>query len=277
MVKKIISSFISLFVLMALIVISSIFIARSFLSGSNLMSLVDSELAKENIEITDIFSEEYEGIEKYIDKKELKSEIGNLMSDYIKYSSGVPNAKKPNTDKISKLLNESVKKYEEKTKNEVDNTIIDNFLEDFEDSFIKKNDNEPIEENVAKIFKVIYSDSILTIFIVTIVVGLLLIIFINKSIISLAKYIAGITILNGGLIMFLGKAISSIDLSTSKESIDNAMLDNIFALFSQISFVFLGIGIVIIITLIIIKIIMKNKTLPKNNLESDQNKNEENL
>lgn len=262
MIRKIISSFISLFVLLSVIVVSALLLARNFLSGPNLVNILTGQLEEENINITEVITEEYEGLEDYIDKEELKKELGNIMEDYLKYSSGVPNAKKPSIDEMRVLINKYCDKYEEATGKTIDKEKINESLESFEESINDEVKKENIDPNVSKVFKIIYSNSVLAIFIVTIIVGLILILIISKAIKALFIHAAIISILNSGLIGGIGDALKK--LNTSTESIDLAMIDNLVSSFKQVALVSLVIGIILIVIVVIIHLIKSstNKSEP---------------
>ncbi len=267
--KKILSTIISLMLLMAVTTISSIFVVRNLLSGDNLLGIVNN--SKINVDYSSIIPNSennnlYQEIDEYIDTEQISEEIGNLITDYLKYSSSIPNAKAPNTDELKEIIKNSSSKYEEATGKKVNIEEINKQLDELE---VKLTEDKTLTQNDAykQVFHFIYNDYYIYIAIGVILVCIILILILTKFE-SLLKHLIAVSLFNGIGNLAFGIVLNKvINLETNK--IANDLVNNLTNTFNNIAIVSFAISGVLLIFYIIIKIIKKSYPKKKINISED--------
>ena len=200
--KKIINHILTDILIFSVIVLTVIVLGRNILSNDNIYNLVKDSISEKgstnNIEegiLKDFINEEdSEEIIKYINENEFDEEMGNIISSYFRYTSGISD-QKPDTSRFEEIIQESINKYEKETGKKVDRKRIKIF------------------------FNMIYSDTLLIITINLILILLALIYIVNRSVISVVKSSAIATSINTIFLFILSFVISSINTETSINAI----------------------------------------------------------
>jgi len=303
-IKKIISILLSLIILLAITTLSAIYVARTFVSGENLVNLAFATTKQSDIKYSEVISEvannnSIPNIDEYVNDEEIKESLEEMINDTLKYYSGLPDAEKPSTDKIKEIVKNSLKEYEKDTKKPVDYASIDKSFAEIDNTIEQEMEslNTPENENVKKVFNFIYSDKIVTIAIIAIIVSVILIIILERSIKKIISKIIVIAIFNGIGNSLFGVVLEKIFEQENNQALTNilATLKNSFDKIAMISFIIAVIGLIISITLKIIHIIkskkekkdidinnneyetIQNTVTKENNLENDTNNIENNI
>jgi len=168
-IKKIISILLSLIILLAITTLSAIYVARTFVSGENLVNLAFATTKQSDIKYSEVISEvannnSIPNIDEYVNDEEIKESLEEMINDTLKYYSGLPDAEKPSTDKIKEIVKNSLKEYENDTKKPVDYASIDKSFAEIDNTIEQEMEslNTPENENVKKVFNFIYSDKIMS-------------------------------------------------------------------------------------------------------------------
>lgn len=266
MLKKLLASFLGFIILISLTTISSIYVARNLLSGQNIVNLVDQELTAltEDFSYSNLFyettgNEEYKKLDKYINEEELKKAYGDIVTDMIKYSTNVPNADKPSIKELKELIYKYCQEYEKDTKNKVDYKIIDETFTELETKLTDTEDIKSTDTTINKIFKFIYSDTIIYGAVaITLICIISMFFLLCKSLISLLKHFVTILFFNALGSAGLGKALNTI-FSNNLDNQIKLILNNITSTFNKITIISIIFAIIFLIIIIILKIITKKK------------------
>ena len=260
--KKFFTSILSFIMLVVLVLFSVITIARSMLNGNNLYDVIkegvqeklgDKRIEQSMIE-TMLPEAESEEIIKYINENKLNEEMGNLISGYLKYTSGVTK-EKPDMSEFKEILDEAIKKYEKETGKKVDTKRYDDAINSFEEEIVKKNDID-IDEKVRNIFGLMYSNTIYYGMVIVFVICLLFIYLINRSIITTFRSTYIIFIISSVffiIVSFLSKYLNNLD------DIEMSAFKKISSLTRKCGLIQAIIAVVLISIVIILKTIEKKK------------------
>lgn len=258
--KKIINHILTDILIFSVIVLTVIVLGRNILSNDNIYNLVKDSISEKgstnNIEegiLKDFINEEdSEEIIKYINENEFDEEMGNIISSYFRYTSGISD-KKPDTSRFEEIIQESINKYEKETGKKVDRKRINKAL-DAMDKVLEETTPSKIDKRIKIFFNMIYSDTLLIITINIVLILLALIYIVNRSVISVVKSSAIATSINTIFLFVLSFVISSINTETSINAINYSI---------KLSRN-LGICFLILSVILISIIIINNKTNKKN-------------
>lgn len=266
--KKILSIFISFLILTLLTSISSIFIARIILSGDNLSQIMNIAFEAESSNgsyadyILNNIDPNAPKVSEYVDTEKMVDVVGDYMSEYIKYSSGVNNTKKPNIDEIKNLLLDYCDEYEKATGKKIDTEIIDEVMNNLDEEMGKLKVEDQNSE-ITKLFNLIYSDNLLYILIGLTILMLIILYLINKDMLSILNYISTSCLLNGVSIVTLGFFVSQAVTTMNNKSVP--LSTTIAKIFYKVGFTSIGIGVIFIIIRIVLK--KQNLNLQEKNTE----------
>lgn len=266
MLKKIGSFFINAFMLIFVIVLSCLMIARLFLSGSSMTDLVDVIIEEEGgfiEEITD--SDVNSDFGNYINEEEIEKEIGQFVSDYLKYTGGAPGAERPNADGLKRLFEKYIEEYEKDNNVEFDDTELQEIFNELDEE-MDELVNEPVDEDVALVFRIIYSDTLL-IGIALVIVGCILINYLLRRDWFIIMRHCGIVITINFIMVMLVGGLLNLASDPTMDAADMALMDVIKNTFNRIGIIGLAIGIVLIVLSILLK--KKNNNSNLNPVQND--------
>ena len=286
MLKKFLSGIIGTVILFCLTTISVAYIAKSILNGPLLMELGNGIISDSFEEIngqgiinyTDLIfagtSSEYPDIEKYFDEEQIKNELGDIFIDYVKYSVGIPDAKKPNTESLSLIINNCAEKYEQGTGKTMDLTIPNTFLTNLTANLEKE--GQVIEPKIKKVLEIIYSDNVYMIPTIIIIISVILLLLINRDLAYVLIKLGKSLIMNAIGTFGLGYGLK---IAINQQGLMNDFTAKIVAIFvkefNKIATICLIAGITLLLSGFIIKALKKKKE-PDNNI-NDNNINNNNM
>ncbi len=270
--KKLLSSLLNFILLLSITTLCAIFATRNLLSGDTILGILNSSTINNNYDYSSIIPNNsndniYQNINEYIDTKNLTEELGSLITDYLKYSSGIPGSTAPSTDELKEIIKESSKKYEEKTGQTIDIEEINKQLDEIEVKL--QEENEITKNNTYKqAFQFIYNDKYIYMAIATIIVCIILILLLNK-IEDLIKCLIAVSIFNGVGNFAFGLVLNKI--LASKSNVNNIVssMTNTFNKIAIISFIISGVLLIIYIIMKVIKSKIKKKEA--NNIKLNSN------
>ena len=123
--KKFFISLLAFLMLICVVSFTILSVARTMLKGNNLYDVLvagvkektgSSDIKKEMVGSL-IPEEGSEEIIKYINENDFNGQMGDLISSYLKYKSGVV-SEKPDMEGFKEMLDEAITKYEKDTGNE---------------------------------------------------------------------------------------------------------------------------------------------------------------
>ncbi len=280
--KKIISTFLGFIILIAISTLGAIYIARNFLSGENLVNLALNTTNNADYNYSKIVSEigkdnSIPNLDDYVNDTEIKESLEEMMNDTLKYYSGLPDAQKPSTDKIKEIVKDSLKEYEKNTGKKVDYVEVDKSFDEIDDTLEKEISNLDTTENanVKKVLNFIYSDKIVTIASIAIIVSLILIILLERSLSKIARKVAVIFIFNGLGNNLLSLALNKIFQEENNQAMDN-ILSSLTTSFDKIAKISFIIGVISLIISIILSIIKRSKRKKEKQIEENSKNNNNN-
>lgn len=256
--KKLLSSLVSLGLLLSITTICAIFVIRNILSGDTIANLLKNTISTNNSTDSNNYLQELVGdsaINQYINIDELGEELSTIITDTIKYESGVPNTDKPSTEELKEQLYSYAQNYEEKTGEKFDYSTIDRGVESLN---LELNQTNTISENNSfkKAISFIYNNKYLYIAIFIAIVCLLLLLTVNKFE-DLLKELAFVALFNGIGYYAFQYAIKQI-FKTPNSSTINIL--NIFNnIFNKISLISFSVAATLIIIFFIIKLVKRHK------------------
>lgn len=158
---------------LSIVFICLIYILKSFLSPSNLSSIIFND------EPYIITSTAYQDLPQYINEQEFKEVYSSFAIDYIKYNLGII-TEVPQPTSLVNILNKYCDEYEKATNEVIDRQIITNNINDIVSSM---QTSFYIENNlIHKLLIFIYNDSSLFIFIIILLISLILLTVMERSI-----------------------------------------------------------------------------------------------
>lgn len=266
-IKKIIAGLLSLIVFCCFMAIAVSISLRTVFSGGNILKLVSltvPEIAESSSNsfidyYVDEIEEEYPEIEEYIDKDKLNKEASQFLDDYLKYFAGVEGSKKPKIDGFANEMIESITKFADEKGVDIDIPEIEDSVDEINNQIEESFDNTSNPE-VTKILKVIYSPSIVIAASLIAIICLLLIFVINKKITNVGTHIAINSIISGIIILIISNLLKPLALSAIEEGNQaEAVVNNVFQPFTNISLIFIGVGLILTIIILITKKVTKKK------------------
>lgn len=264
--KKIVSSLLSLILLLAITTICSIFVIRNLLSGDIILNILNNQNIN-NIDyfslISDFNNKEYENINEYFDTKEITKELESIFINYLKYSSGIPDTNTPSTQSLKDLIKDTSSKYEQETGKSLNLEEINKQLDELEIKLAEK--NELSSNNMyKKVFQFTYNNKYIYFAIAISIVCIILIFLLNK-LESLIKHLITVFLFNGIGNLSFGLALNKIinpEINSSIKGLSTT-LTNIFNKIAIISFIIASILIVTFIAIKVVNLRKKRKELIK--------------
>ena len=264
--KKVGSVFISIFLTIVIGVLSIFIGIRMFLEPKSMTVFVTSMMEEEG------FWEEVEienvDFREFMSEDEFKEELGEFVSDYVKYSLGVEGAEKPSIKEIRVLLEEYVHDYAEEHNIEVDydefNQYLDEMEEELEEDLAFEETN--LDEDVQIVLNFFFSDMIVyaLIGVILFLIGLDLLII--KDFIVVSLHVGIPLIINGVASFGLGFFFGSFTTSGGEEV---GIFDSLVNVANRLGLYYLLPGIL----LIVIFIVFKNKIKKDDNINNNMNNN----
>lgn len=264
--KKIVSSLLSLILLLAITTICSIFVIRNLLSGDIILNILNSQNIN-NIDylslISDFNNKEYENINEYFDTKEITKELESIFINYLKYSSGIPDTNTPSTQSLKDLIKDTSSKYEQETGKSLNLEEINKQLDELEIKLAEK--NELSSNNMyKKVFQFTYNNKYIY-FAIAISIVCIIFIFLLNKLESLIKHLITVFLFNGIGNLSFGLALNKITNPEINSSIKglSTTLTSIFNKIAIISFIIASILIVTFIAIKVVNLRKKRKELQK--------------
>ena len=260
--KKFFISLLSFIMLVCIVCFTVLSIARTMLKGNNLYDVLvagvkdrtgSGDIKKEMVGSL-IPEEGSEEIIKYINENDFNGQMGDLISSYLKYKSGVV-SEKPDMEGFKEMLDEAITKYEKDTGKKVDRKKYDDALDIFED-VMDKEDNFTINDKVRDIFNIIYSNVLYYGIIAVFIICLLLILVIGKSIIVVFRS-SYIVFIISGVFFFIASLFSGY--LNDLDEIEMGAFKKIAALSRKSALIDIVIAVILIIVVIVLKTIEKKK------------------
>lgn len=264
--KKIVSSLLSLILLLAITTICSIFVIRNSLSGDIILNILNNQNIN-NIDyfslISDFNNKEYENINEYFDTKEITKELESIFINYLKYSSGIPDTNAPSTQSLKDLIKDTSSKYEQETGKSLNLEEINKQLEELEIKLAEK--NELSSNNMyKKVFQFTYNNKYIY-FAIAISIVCIIFIFLLNKLESLIKHLITVFLFNGIGNLSFGLALNKIinpEINSSIKGLSTT-LTSIFNKIAIISFIIASILIVTFIAIKVVNLRKKRKELQK--------------
>lgn len=264
--KKIVSSLLSLILLLAITTICSIFVIRNSLSGDIILNILNNQNIN-NIDylslISDFNNKEYENINEYFDTKEITKELESIFINYLKYSSGIPDTNTPSTQSLKDLIKDTSSKYEQETGKSLNLEEINKQLDELEIKLAEK--NELSSNNMyKKVFQFTYNNKYIY-FAIAISIVCIIFIFLLNKLESLIKHLITVFLFNGIGNLSFGLALNKIinpEINSSIKGLSTT-LTSIFNKISIISFIIASILIVTFIAIKVVNLRKKRKELQK--------------
>ncbi len=264
--KKIVSSLLSLILLLAITTICSIFVIRNSLSGDIILNILNNQNIN-NIDylslISDFNNKEYENINEYFDTKEITKELESIFINYLKYSSGIPDTNTPSTQSLKDLIKDTSSKYEQETGKSLNLEEINKQLDELEIKLAEK--NELSSNNMyKKVFQFTYNNKYIY-FAIAISIVCIIFIFLLNKLESLIKHLITVFLFNGIGNLSFGLALNKITNPEINSSIKglSTTLTSIFNKIAIISFIIASILIVTFIAIKVVNLRKKRKELQK--------------
>ena len=242
--KKFVTVLLGIVMLMSLECASTIWVVRNVISKDNIKYMLD----KSNIidEEFDSIDAELEGI---VDKDELANEIISIAVDQFYYRAGV-DSRKPNTDKLEKILEKYAEELEEKTGEKEEIPDMDEILDELDEE-IYDDLFENIENNhLGFVIDIFFKNTLIFICIGIIIACLILIFALRKEFGVVLFHTGLVSILNGiytGIITLGIKALSTADEELGY------VFGNTFRISGVICLIFMVVGIASLVLSFVIK------------------------
>lgn len=235
-------------------IISLFACVRIFLSPQYMTKFVEV-MFEEDGGVVELFSEDFPELAKYLDEDELNKEFGKFFSDYLKYTLGVPNQELPTLEGMKKLLDEAIDEYVKETGKEFDYDTYNKEYEEIEASIETEliPETERASEEVVMLFKIIYSDTVMLILIILVIISLLIDYLIRKDIFIILRHAGIVSLVNTFIYGSLGGFILSVET-------DGAGLENkIISLVGQVPCIIAIICLILGIALVVVSIVLRKK------------------
>ena len=264
--KKVGSVFISIFLTIVIGVLSIFIGIRMFLEPKAMTIFVGSMMEEEGfweeVEIDDI------DLREFMSENEFKEELGEFVSDYVKYSLGLEGAEKPSIKEIRSLLDEYIHDYASENNIDVDYDELNQYLDEMEQELEEELELEKatIDEDVEMVVNIFFSDMVVyaLIGIILFLIGIDLLI--RKDFILLSLHVGIPLIINGVASFGLGLLLGSFTTSNGE---DVGIFDSLINVANRLGLYYLIPGII----LIVLFIVFKNKIKKDPNVNNMNNPN----
>ena len=278
--KRFLASFLGIVVFFLLVGTCTLYIARDILSANTLNSLVEvaPEVLEEEIgigdgeeaieEFTSAIEDEYPGISEYFDVKEFKKELVTLVATGLE-NLGNPEANELiDTTSFKKYIETSIYKYEEETKNDVDDDLIQELFDTMDEELYITKESIGIGEERA-IFEVIFSNKIVITLVAGIVLCIILMFILLGKIQDTLLKVKTPFLVNGVGAIIVGVAVNNL---ISGMEVEGAYpLTKVGIIVSTPFFKVAVISIIIGIALIIVAKVLKNNRSIENSNNAIEN------
>ena len=197
--KKFLNVVIGILIFGGVFLLSLIMIVRLLTSPNTLNKIVESEKITEN-EKKEAFSRLFSDDEiqrdfyKYIDDKKYKEVVVDFIFQF--YEATTAN-KKVDTSNIEKLIRESADKYNEDHEEKISDEILEESISNFTSDILEQKPDEVL----SILFKIIYSNNYLYMYIIVLILLLGLLYLINK-IINTPIFVLGVDMVIVAFILF---------------------------------------------------------------------------
>jgi len=244
-------------------VISLFACVRMFLSPITMSKVVNALLEEEGI--VGPITEDFPELGEYLDEDKINKEYGVFFSDYIKYLLGVPNQKMPSLERLKVLLDEAIDEYVKETGKEFDYASYNEEYKELEASIETElvPDSQKAPEEVQMIIGIIYSDTIIMIFIIVVVGAILIDFLMRKEILVVSRHVGIVSLINsfiyGSIVLFIF-AIETEEGDVFVRKIINAI--------GEIPLLIAVICLVLGIVLVVMSIMLRNKNNNRNNMNN---------
>jgi hypothetical protein len=275
--KRILNHLLTDILLILVVILTIIILGRNLLAGENVYSIIkdniSDKISTDNIEegvLKDFINEEdAEGISEYLNEIDFDDEMGNLISSYFKYTSGITE-EKPDLTNFEKIIKEAISNYEKETGKKVDEKKVDKAL-DTMDKVLEETTPTKLDKRIKLFLSIIYSDSLLIITIVSIMAVLGLLFIINRNLFNVIKSSAIVTSINTIFLFIMSFLINMIKL---EGVMSNKAIKYFVKLSRKIALVFLLISVLLIIILIINKSLIKKDSFKNKKYLKEEKKEE---
>ena len=278
--KRFLASLLGIVVFFLLVGTCTLYIARDILSANTLNSLVEvaPEVLEEEIgigdgeeaieEFTSAIEDEYPGISEYFDVKEFKKELVTLVATGLE-NLGNPEANELiDTTSFKKYIETSIYKYEEETKNDVDDDLIQELFDTMDEELYITKESIGIGEERA-IFEVIFSNKIVITLVAGIVLCIILMFILLGKIQETLLKVKTPFLVNGVGAILIGVAVNN--LISGMEVEGTHPLTKVGIIVSTPFFKVAVISIIIGIALIIVAKVLKNNRSIENSNNAIEN------
>ncbi len=274
--KKIFNHLLTDILLALVVILTIIIVGRTILAGNNIYNIVKDNISEkvndkkvEEGVLKNFIEEDAEGISEYINENEFDEEMGNLISAYFKYTSGI-SKEKPNLENFEKVLKEAISKYEEKTGKQVDEKQVDNAISSF-DKVLEESTPINLDKRAKTLLNIILSDTVLGLLMLGIILVCMLLYLNNKNIFAILKSLSIVLIVNALFLFALSYLVNKIN----KDAILAANTIKFFnKLTTKYAIINLVLAIIFIIILIINNINKKKKDNQKQRIQEIENSSE---
>ncbi len=240
--KKVFNVFLGIIAFVAILCAGVLIGGRNIFSGNNmskLLNIVVDEKGEESLKDAIFDDTEYKGFSDYVDEKKLEDALGDYVSNYFKVEVGI--SSKMDSSKLSKVLKDAAEEYNEDHDKEISSKEIDRALDRLDKEVIKES---KLGDEEKKVFKAIFSNSTLFIFIAIAALFLFFIYLVSKSLKTLFFHIGLTTLISGLIIKFGSSGILNYALNDSSFTGSEDAMETIFNAVGTIGIIGIVIGIV---------------------------------
>ena len=240
--KKVLNVFLGLIAFVAILGAGLLIGGRNVLSGDNMTKLLKVFVDEKGEDsITDsLFSDlEVKDFRDYVDDKKLEDAMGDYISDYFKVEIGIKD--EMDSSKLAEVLKDAAKDYNKDNKENISTKDIDKALKELDKDIVKES---KLDNDVKGVFKVIFSNSTLFIFIAVAALFLFFIYLVSKSLKTLFFHIGLTTLISGLIIKFGSSSVLNYALNDSSFTGSEEAMETIFNAVGTIGIIGIVIGIV---------------------------------
>ncbi len=263
--KKVLNVFLGLIAFGAILVAGILIGGRNVLSGNNMTKLLNVFVDEQGEEsITDsLFSDlDVKDFRDYVDDKKLENAIGDYISNYFKVEIGVKD--EMDSSKLANVLKDAAKKYNKDHEENVSTKDIDKALKTLDKEVVKES---KLDNDVKKVFKVVFSNSTLFIVIAVAALFLFFIYLVSKSLKTLFFHIGLTTLISGLIIKFGTSTILNYAINDSSFTGSEDAMKTIFNAVGTIGVIAIVIGIACFVLSVVFG--KKEKTKPEPTYEEE--------
>lgn len=198
-------------------------------------------------------------IDYIIEDNDYKQTVSDYISDYIDYAAGNKSAPVIDQTKVNTILDNNIKKYEQKTGKTVKRDKVEELVEKMSEKIDETASKVTENSSVKKVLNILYSKKLLIGLIVSIVVLLIIIILLNLNS-NLLIYLSAVSLIHGIAYIVLKKIINVLGTKELLKSI----VDVIKPIISSKINTSIIISLILGILLICIKVVLNKKEITKN-------------